>query len=275
LTFSTLLACMRVGHSNADLLGVVADLAQHLGSAVIGVAVRQATAHANVRGAGPFAPHQHDIHRFAEDAAAAEDEFRAALSSVASIAWRAEMTLGPPCQRIAEDACAADLVVAPVDRPIHATALAGHPDIGDLLMRLGRPVLAAPQGVAHFRFEHAVVCFKNAREARRAIADSLPILRAMKRVDVVEVVEGRNADDAARRLGDVRDWLARHGVEASCATESGTGSEARHLASIVRDRKADLIVAGAFGHSRLREWAFGGVTNELLLRAECCVLASH
>ena len=73
----------------------------------------------------------------------------------------------------------------------------------------------------------------------------------------------------------VGDWLARNGVESHCSSEVSTGAEARQLAAIARDLKADLIVAGAFGHSRLREWAFGGVTKDLLLHADRCVLASH
>ena len=53
------------------------------------------------------------------------------------------------------------------------------------------------------------------------------------------------------------------------------GGAAAQLGALARDLKADLIVAGAFGHSRLREWAFGGVTRDLLLRGERCVLSSH
>ena len=78
-----------------------------------------------------------------------------------------------------------------------------------------------------------------------------------------------------RRLDRVGDWLARNGVEPRCSSEVSTGAEARQLSAIARDLKADLIVAGAFGHSRLREWAFGGVTKELLLHADRCVLTSH
>jgi nucleotide-binding universal stress UspA family protein len=54
-----------------------------------------------------------------------------------------------------------------------------------------------------------------------------------------------------------------------------SGAEPTHLAAIAEEFEADLIVAGAFGHSRLREWAFGGVTRDLLVKAERCTLLSH
>src|SRR5208282_6593728 len=98
---------------------------------------------------------------------------------------------------------------------------------------------------------------------------------ACKGVDVVEVVDRREMEAARRRLGDVGDWFARHGVETNCLAAPLNGIEAVHLAAIAKDLDVDLIVAGAFGRSRLREWAFGGVTRDLLLKADRCTLVSH
>ena len=67
----------------------------------------------------------------------------------------------------------------------------------------------------------------------------------------------------------------RHGVEANCVATPLSGTEATHLAAIAEDLKADLIVAGAFGHSRLREWAFGGVTRDLLLSGPTAARSSR
>ena len=113
------------------------------------------------------------------------------------------------------------------------------------------------------------------REAQRAIADALPLLQASKRVDVVEVVDPKFLDENRRRLDDIGAWLVRHDVNAQCRATNSSGEEAVQLAEITRDLEADLIVAGAFGHSRLREWAFGGVTREFVLQADRCVLASR
>ena len=275
MAFSTLLACLRVDRSNADLLAVVGDVAERFGSAVIGVAARQASAHATIRSAGPGEPHEHDLHKFKERCSAAEEEFRAALSKVGTVEWRTQMTFGPAYEHVANEARAADLVIAPLDHHDRFLFPSGQAEVGDLLMRLGRPILAAHDGATGLKFGQALVCFKDAREARRAVADSVPILRAMQRVSVVEIVEARDVDETRRRLADVGVWLARHGVEATCSAEVAHGNESEQLAAVARDLDADLIVAGAFGHSRLREWAFGGVTRDLLLRGERCVLASH
>ena len=185
------------------------------------------------------------------------------------------MTSGPAYQHVADEARAADLVIASVDRHDRSLLPSGEADVGDLLMRLGRPMLAAPAAAPGFRFGQALVCFKDVREARRAVADAVPILQAMDRVDVVELVEARALDEARRRVGDVGDWLARHGIHPTCSAILANRVEAAQLTGLARDLQADLIVAGGFGHSRLREWAFGGVTRDLLLRGERCVLASH
>jgi nucleotide-binding universal stress UspA family protein len=103
----------------------------------------------------------------------------------------------------------------------------------------------------------------------------LPILRACKGVDVVELVNEREMETARLRLADVGDWFARHGVGANCLASPLNGAEATHLAGIANELDVDLIVAGAFGRSRLREWAFGGVTRDLLLQADRCTLVSH
>ena len=133
----------------------------------------------------------------------------------------------------------------------------------------------APPAAAGLKLTRTLVCWKDSREARRAAADALPILEASRAVDVVEIVSEHEIEPARRRLADVGDWLHRQGVDANCLAIPTSGAESAHLAQIARDLEADLIVAGAFGHSRLREWAFGGVTRELLVKAERCTLFSH
>src|SRR5438552_11292767 len=114
-TIAAPMACMRVDRSNTEMLAVVGDLAQRFGAAVIGVAARQPSNPAVVRGAGPRAPRQHDLDKFVEQSAAAEAELRAALPKVENIQWRAQMTFGPTGEYFAGQARNADLVVAAVD----------------------------------------------------------------------------------------------------------------------------------------------------------------
>jgi nucleotide-binding universal stress UspA family protein len=266
---------MRVGRSNADVLAVAADLAKRFGSRTVGIAARQVSGSGYVRGGGPFEPHDYDPRKFVVQAADAEQEFRAALSTVDALDWRLQMTSGPAYEYVANEGRCADLVVAPLGPRGRTLFPSDQAEAGDLLMRLGRPILMVPAGATGFAFRQAVVCFKDVREARRAMADSLPILQAMAHVRVVDIAEAGTIEDAERRLSDVQGWLARNGLDAACDAVSARGGVAHQLAAVAQDLNADLIVAGAFGHSRLREWAFGGVTRDLLLRSDRCVLASH
>ncbi len=274
MSFATLMVCMRVGRPNADLLTVVRDVAERFGSTVIGLAAKQVSAHAFIRGAGPCEPHQHGLRKFAEVAAAAEDEFRKALAGIEKLEWRTQMTFGPAYEHVANEARIADLVIAPADRHETFFSPSGQAEIGDLLKSLGRPVLAVPAEANGLRFDHALVSWKETRETRRAVADALPLLKATKRVDVVEIVEAAAIEDSRRRLGDVGDWLARHGVDANCSAEVARGSVCDQLRATAETLQSDLIVVGAYSHGRLHEWAFGD-TRGLLSRVRRCVLASH
>jgi len=274
-TISILMACMRTDRSNAELLVVVADVARRFSAAVVGVVARQASMHSATMAMGPGEPPDRDFEKFRERAAPLEAEFRSALSMVKDLQWRSQMTAGPASQHIADQARGVDLIVTAAEPGEPIFLPSPEIDVSDLLMRAGRPVLIAPAGAAGLKLTRALVCWKDSREARRAVVDALPILKASKGVDVVELVDGREMEAARRRLADVGDWFARHGVEANCLASPLNGAEATHLAAIAKDLEADLIVAGAFGHSRLREWAFGGVTRDLLLKADRCILVSH
>ena len=150
----------------------------------------------------------------------------------------------------------------------------GNLDPGDLVMQVGRPVLVVPPQVKSLELKLAMVCWKDTREARRAVSDALPLLQKTQQVAVVEVIPDESGRDAAHgRVDDVIAWLKRHGIEAF----------ARVFQCPERDDPmeklfqygADLIVAGAYGHARLREWAFGGFTHDLLRRSPLCSLLAH
>jgi nucleotide-binding universal stress UspA family protein len=269
------MACMSTNRPNGGLLAVVADLAQRFSAAVIGVCARQLSMQASVRAIGPGEPRGYELEKFRERAATAEAEFRSRLSGVNDLLWRAQMMAGPPSHYLASEARAADLLVAAVEPGEHIFSSSPEIEVSDLLMRSGRPVLLTPPGATEFKLARTLVCWKDSREARRAVADALPILKATQAVEVVELVSERDIESARGRLADVGDWLRRHRVAANCFATPLRGTESAHLSAIAEDLNADLIVAGAFGHSRLREWAFGGVTRDLLVKAERCTLVSH
>jgi nucleotide-binding universal stress UspA family protein len=272
---STLMACMSANRSNAELLSVLADLAERFSATVIGVCANQLSMRPSILAVGPGEPRGHELDKFRERVAIAEREFRSALSTVNNLLWRAEITAGPTSHYLANQARAADLLVAASESNNRNVSASSEFEVSDLLMRCGRPILLAPPGTTGLKLKRTLVCWKDSREARRAVADALPFLKASQGVDVVELASEREIEPAQERLSDVGDWLHRHGVEASCFASPLTGVESAHLAAIAQDLEADLIVAGAFGHSRLREWAFGGVTQDFLTRSERCTLVSH
>ena len=122
---------------------------------------------------------------------------------------------------------------------------------------------------------HIVVGWKGSRESRLAIMEALPLLRLARQVTVVEIA---SSDDTSRDkyyVDDVVGWLNRHGIEATAAVIPPKGEDGQHLAGYAAEKGADLIVAGAYGHSRVREWVLGGVTEDFLLRPNRCVLVAH
>ena len=173
--------------------------------------------------------------------------------------WRAVVDF--PTVAIAGMAATADLVVvgrADRSEPHGSQYL----DPGELIMKAGRPVLVVPPGCDALNAENILVAWKNTREARRALADALPFLKEAKQVTLLHVTE---ADGGTAGLADTVAFLARHGIKASPDTVSPEHQAVgERIVAAARQKRSGLIVAGAYGHTRIREWAFGGVTRDLL-----------
>ena len=172
---------------------------------------------------------------------------------------------------LVEQARAADLVVVSRRGP-------GDEDPGPLgvlpgpvLMEAGRPVLVVPPRTAHLKASRIVIAWKDGPEARRAVSAALPLMREADRVFVASV----GADAGHEGAEDVANHLARHDAHVTAHrlhTADDDGSEILRFALL---QEADLIVLGAYGHSRLREWMFGGVTRDVLDRSPLCCLMCH
>jgi hypothetical protein len=128
------------------------------------------------------------------------------------------------------------------------------------------PILVVPPEVKSLKLKLAMVCWRDTREARRAVSDALPLLQKTQQVVVVELVPDESGRDAAHgRVDDVIAWLKRHGVAAFARVFHWP--ERNNPMEKLFQYGADLIVAGAYGHTRLREWVFGGFTGDLLHRS--------
>ena len=142
-------------------------------------------------------------------------------------------------------------------------------------MQAGRPVLLVAPATVPFRMERFVIGWKNTREARRAVTDALPLLKTASHVGVVEIAAQDNLAAARRRLDEVSGWLGRHGVAATVHASPADGDDANWFDSMAAERDAAIVVAGAYGHSRVREWVLGGVTRTLLKHPVRSSLVSH
>jgi nucleotide-binding universal stress UspA family protein len=147
-----------------------------------------------------------------------------------------------------------------------------------LPLAAGRPVLVVPYAFEHRPVgRHVLVAWNASREAARAVTDALPFLKRASHVHVVSFRPEISARAHGEEPGaDVALYLARHGVKVTVSQfdvpEPDVGNQ---LLSRAFDLSADLIVMGAWGHSRLREFVLGGVTRTLLESMTVPVLMSH
>ena len=179
-----------------------------------------------------------------------------------------------PVEVVSRLSRSADVIVASCRDPADGPAGTAYP--GDLLVSSGRPVLVLPPDAGDLKLETVLVAWKDGREARRALADALPFLKAANRVVVVEVCQADDVTDAAVRTEAVVRHLARHGINAQAqAVKVAHGRVSAQLVDLARAHGADLIVAGAYAHPRIREWVFGGVTQDLLNGSPIACLMSH
>jgi nucleotide-binding universal stress UspA family protein len=144
------------------------------------------------------------------------------------------------------------------------------------LFESGRPVVVVPHTQTKpMRLDRVLVCWDGSRPAARAIADALPFLARAKAVEVVAVSAERGE---GRELVGTRmaQHLARHdiGVELT-RMSAGDVDVAKAIQSHAAERGADLVVMGAYGHSRLREFILGGVTRTFLASSTVPMLLSH
>jgi nucleotide-binding universal stress UspA family protein len=187
-------------------------------------------------------------------------------SAAPSAEWHVE--IGEEPRWIARYGLAADLIVAAraadVEGPGQATLAAA-------LVETGRPLLI-PAAAPPARLERIAIGWKPTVQAARAVALAMPLLARAKEVAVLAVDEQAGAAEEAGRL--VRS-LAWHGLAAAVERlPPGPEGVAATLLAAARAR-ADLLVMGGYGHSRVREWVFGGVTQAVLTAAPLPVLIAH
>ena len=188
------------------------------------------------------------------------NEFGKLIAGKVVTEWRE--ALDNPTRALAEAARTADLVVMAAVEGAATGDAYRRADPASIALQAGRPLLVVACDAEQVRARNIAIAWKDTREARRALADSLPLLKVAETVTVVTAAT--EVDQWVREsLTDVMAFLGAHGVEARPELVEAPDE---HIALFEALDKcgADLIVSGAYGHSRLREWAFGGVTRSLL-----------
>jgi nucleotide-binding universal stress UspA family protein len=200
-------------------------------------------------------------------------EFEHATRESGNASWRG--AVGNPAHLLAIHARAADLIIT--GNPTASSAGAyGYMDIGDLVLNTGRPVMLAPDDHTLLKAERIVVAWKDAREARRAIADAMPFLIEASEVHLVTLGDEEDSSPEAESLADVANYLERHVSRISThLVDTGSDVQGEAIARIAEEKGADLVIAGAYGHSRIREWIFGGMTYSLLRAGSVTRLFSY
>ena len=274
MTYATLMVHVDVDGELGGRVSVAADLADRFHAHLIGIA-----------GWAPMsvfpveemqtAPAPGDMHlldmRTLLDAKG--KQFCAAVGTgERRVEWRS--VLDVPTEAVAREARAADLVIIGNERenPDPFRAL----DPGSLILKAGRPVLSVPKGLTSFSPRRIAIAWKDVREARRAVRDALPFLEKAESVMIVEVAEERGGEQESRQVEDVAKYLARHRIKiVTVRVRPAEVTAANSLLRLIADENINLLVAGGYGRSRLGEWAFGGVTRDLLTESPICCLFSH
>lgn len=144
-------------------------------------------------------------------------------------------------------------------------------------MDTGRPALVVPAAWAGpLPPKRALVAWDGSREAARAAGDAVPLLKQAEEVVVLTVDPHR----AAARFSDqpgagMSTFLTRHGAKARVKQVNASGGIADTILAQVSEEKADLLVMGGYGHSRVRELLFGGVTRSILESTTTPILLAH
>ncbi|HRY06301.1 MAG TPA: universal stress protein [Hyphomicrobiaceae bacterium] len=212
------------------------------------------------------------------DAAAIEATFRKLTAAQADRAtWICERAAGPDlAHQVMQHGRGADLIVASAaDADWEMAPVLDFPE--RLAMESGRPLLMIPnEGTFETTPSHVVIAWNGSREAARAGFDTVALFGSTVKMTVLAIGDEDGDEDqmaSARRFADT---VARHGVSVTLAHRPPAGrSVGEAISAEVAALRGDLLVMGAYGHSRVREFVFGGVSRHVTHHLKLPTLLSH
>jgi nucleotide-binding universal stress UspA family protein len=180
-------------------------------------------------------------------------------------------------QLVASANCA-DLVVVGQADPGRTRAMATPSNLAEqVALHAACPVMVVPHvGVRSAPGKTVLLCWKQTREAARAVTAALPILKTATKVMALAIGTGKSPARDPEPGTELVHWLGRHGVTVSVRHEQAVDDDiGAMILSDAADHGADLIVMGAYGHSRLRELVLGGVSRTLFGSMTVPLLVAH
>lgn len=194
-----------------------------------------------------------------------------------SFEWRSfESFAGDSALSGVASARCADLVMVSQGSPDAKDSIAA--DVDSLIYEAGRPVLVIPHsGPLISTFDRLLVAWNGSREATRAAFDALPFILEADQTEILVVDPVETADQSKDAAGaEIASAFSRHGAKVSVSVQESRGySVDAVIHDKVTETGADLLVMGAYSHSWLREFLFGGITRSVLQAGDMTVLLSR
>lgn len=211
-----------------------------------------------------------------KEAGLVEAAFRGACEKAGLKSFESVVDEADQAESIVRHAHCSDLCIVGQTDPQHDAFRLARLQLEQVIVQCARPTLIVPYiGRPATMGQRALVAWDDSREAARAVSDALPLLRRARHVDVLSWREGSHTAVSAERLQALNRWLMWQGVSADVREEISDIDVADALLSRAADLGSDLIVMGAYGHTRWSEIVLGGVTRSLLDSMTVPVLMSH
>jgi nucleotide-binding universal stress UspA family protein len=191
-----------------------------------------------------------------------------------AVEWRE--VCGVPLNVITAEAGRADFVIVGQNDRVDTESNVYQLAPADLIMACGTPVIVvSADAPLSYKARRILLAWKSTPQAARAVRDALPLLMSAETVVLTEVVSDTDGGKYEISVDAMASYLAAHGVEVSIRRLPASGDTGYQLIVAAADEECDFIVAGAYGHSRVREWVLGGVTRSLLAASTIPCILSH
>ncbi|MFZ1102804.1 MAG: universal stress protein [Hyphomicrobiaceae bacterium] len=280
MTYKTILVHCNDKRRVGRTVGAAVELAEQFQAHLVGLSVSPPVlvVPAGVPGSPDTMVIDERAQVYRRDNPAMKTAFQAALEGkTLTSEWREEDAgTSTIADVVIRHACTADLIVA-AQRDWHWSVSVELDVVDRVAVAAGRPVLIVPnEGVCSGIGSSVVVAWNGRREATRAAFDALPLLQQAKEVKVLVVDPPAEGDPSeALPAADLCTALARHGITCEAVAAASDGNVGATLLSRAIEYRADLLVMGCYGHSRLSELVFGGATRHILRHMTIPVLMSH